>query len=829
MLHVNFNTYNNYVTDSLYQWDVNQDLVISGLGLSVAPEIHFANANMDRAIVRQSTLEGGVITIRIPNSLLQAPLTIKAYVGLYEGDTFKVIETIEIPVIAKARPADYTIEDSDEEIYSFNKLENEIVNAKMEIAEQCDANLVELTETNARNAKLLNTRLDNIVANNNDTEGNTELIDMRVDHAGNTHESAGEALRDQDKRLFNLTDTVLKSMLRNSSVSNEEYIEFEKEDAYCIDQRGKVVAVNSGDTNYHVTEKIAVIPYETLLVSCAWNGEYSGFIFLDENDTVISRVGGASGIPVSLGSNAGYYILQNYAVVVPKNAAYIRIQGNNLTQKARVTRNFSIYMADKETRKSVSNLFEIFGDGSFLDGESVNLELQENKLISANGLFDTTEQTGIYVASTFTEVNEGELYKISCGSQSGFYAYAFFDNNYKFIDGYRCVVTDNTIGEKTIKRNIIIPFGVKYIMLAGKTTREEIYLKKITSSNYMIDNEARKSVSNLFEIFGDGNFLDGESVNLELQANKLIGSKNFVDTIEQTGIYVASTFTEVNEGELYKISCGSQSGYFAYAFYDNNYKFIDGYKCSSETTINKNMVIPLGVKYIALAGKTTREEIYLKKITSSNIKIITPWNNKKWVAYGDSITESNFRATKNYHDYIREEMGITVLNYGKSGTGYAGSNTPWHTKINELKNIDFDIITFFGSGNDMDSGLAMGTALDTGTGTIGGCINTTLDNLLSFKPLAKIGIITPNPWFGNTPANNGTMETYSNMLVEIARRRSIPVLDLFHCSTLNPNNVEHNKAFYSCERSPDGDGVHPNAAGHARIAPIIREFLRTLL
>ena len=126
MLSVNFNAYASYVTDSLYQWDINQDLVISGLGLSVAPEIHFANADMDRAIVRQSTLESGVVTVCIPNSLLQAALTIKAYVGIYEDETFKIIETIEIPVIAKTRPSDYTLEDTDEEIYSFKALENKI-------------------------------------------------------------------------------------------------------------------------------------------------------------------------------------------------------------------------------------------------------------------------------------------------------------------------------------------------------------------------------------------------------------------------------------------------------------------------------------------------------------------------------------------------------------------------------------------------------------------------------------------------------------------------------------------------------------------------------
>lgn len=142
MIKANFKAYSNYVTDSLYQWDINQDLVINGLNLEDAPEVHFANANMDRAIVRQSTLENGVVTVVIPNSLLQEALTIKAYVGIYEGDTFKVVEKIEIPIIAKARPYDYVFEDTDEELYSFKYLEN-LFNSTLE---ESLANYNEATE-----------------------------------------------------------------------------------------------------------------------------------------------------------------------------------------------------------------------------------------------------------------------------------------------------------------------------------------------------------------------------------------------------------------------------------------------------------------------------------------------------------------------------------------------------------------------------------------------------------------------------------------------------------------------------------------------------------
>lgn len=126
MLRVNFSAYNTYVTDSLFQWDKNRKLVISGLNLPVAPEIRFTNEIMDKSIVRQSKLEEGIITACIPNSLLQYHYTIKAYVGIYENDAFKTLEIIHIPVNPQERPLDYVLTDSDDEIYSFNALDNKV-------------------------------------------------------------------------------------------------------------------------------------------------------------------------------------------------------------------------------------------------------------------------------------------------------------------------------------------------------------------------------------------------------------------------------------------------------------------------------------------------------------------------------------------------------------------------------------------------------------------------------------------------------------------------------------------------------------------------------
>ena len=135
MITVNFNAYASYVTDSLYQWDINQVLSVSGLNLVGVPEVHFSNANMSKAIVRQASKENNIVSVAIPNSLLQDPLTIYAHIGIYEGETFKIVEKVEIPIIPRRRPDDYRIEDADGEIYSFNALENAIASLTAKIAE----------------------------------------------------------------------------------------------------------------------------------------------------------------------------------------------------------------------------------------------------------------------------------------------------------------------------------------------------------------------------------------------------------------------------------------------------------------------------------------------------------------------------------------------------------------------------------------------------------------------------------------------------------------------------------------------------------------------
>ena len=81
-----------------------------------------------------------------------------------------MIELVEIPVEPRKRPVDYQIADTDDEVYSFKRLEN-------------------LLENKATKAQVAN-----LVAN---VGSDAEMVDVRYGADGRTYPSAGEAVRQQ--------------------------------------------------------------------------------------------------------------------------------------------------------------------------------------------------------------------------------------------------------------------------------------------------------------------------------------------------------------------------------------------------------------------------------------------------------------------------------------------------------------------------------------------------------------------------------------------------------------------------------------------------------
>ena len=218
-------------------------------------------------------------------------------------------------------------------------------------------------------------------------------------------------------------------------------------------------------------------------------------------------------------------------------------------------------------------------------------------------------------------------------------------------------------------------------------------------------------------------------------------------------------------------------------------------------------------------------------------KIIYPsWKGKKWTAIGDSHTEINFRAKRNYVTYIQKGTGIKTVNLGKSGMGWK-RRKGFYTVTYKIP-TDTDVVTIYGSFNDLGTKYKLGEKTDTDLKTIAGCINRALDDIRERVPDAKIGVITPCPWEEFTPLTGLVPEkgrpedrseeaiAYCRLICDICEMRGIPCLDLFHCSGLRPWEASFRKAVYSHD---GGNGCHPDENGHKLITPYFVEFIGSLL
>lgn len=213
------------------------------------------------------------------------------------------------------------------------------------------------------------------------------------------------------------------------------------------------------------------------------------------------------------------------------------------------------------------------------------------------------------------------------------------------------------------------------------------------------------------------------------------------------------------------------------------------------------------------------------------------YKGKKWVVIGDSLTEKNTRSTKFYYDYVKEWLGFDVVNMGVSGTGYKSRDDVDNPTTNgafyqraTLIPADTDVVTIFGSFNDLTQGFTLGTPGDTGTTTICGCMKATIEAIYTINPAMKLGIIAPCPWNELNPSNANAV-AYVEALHDICMQNSIPFLNLFYESGLRPWIREVRDLVYNLDSETDGDfhGTHPNAIGHEMIASKIKVFIQSLI
>ena len=213
---------------------------------------------------------------------------------------------------------------------------------------------------------------------------------------------------------------------------------------------------------------------------------------------------------------------------------------------------------------------------------------------------------------------------------------------------------------------------------------------------------------------------------------------------------------------------------------------------------------------------------------------------KKITCIGDSITAGS-GTTKTYWSILDEILdpesmtGMGVAGSCVSATSdYMTSNSPLISRYTSIPASD--IITIYMGTNDYGHETPMGTINDTEDISFYGALNVIIPGIKNAHPDAQLVWITPTHRYGfGTSKILGTAFTYDyipngrghslgdyvSAIKDVCKKNSVPVIDLFDLSGMDPSLSEVRSAYMP-------DGLHPNAAGHEKIAAIIAKSLKDI-
>ena len=229
-----------------------------------------------------------------------------------------------------------------------------------------------------------------------------------------------------------------------------------------------------------------------------------------------------------------------------------------------------------------------------------------------------------------------------------------------------------------------------------------------------------------------------------------------------------------------------------------------------------------------------------------------PWQGKRVAYFGDSITDPrNSGSKKKYWGFLQDWLQIEPYVYGVSGRQW--NDIPRQArKCQEEHGDDVDAILIFIGTNDYNAGVPIGQWFDErpekvvagihepkhpvdrlhrrpsmADSTYRGRINRALDCVKRLYPTKQIVLLTPihragffrsdtnwQPTEDYTNQCGEYLDAYVNSVKEAGNLWAVPVIDWNALSGLFPLMDEHAPYFVN----GDTDRLHPNDAGHQRLA-----------
>ena len=219
------------------------------------------------------------------------------------------------------------------------------------------------------------------------------------------------------------------------------------------------------------------------------------------------------------------------------------------------------------------------------------------------------------------------------------------------------------------------------------------------------------------------------------------------------------------------------------------------------------------------------------------------WEGKTAVCVGDSITAGSgvTDVNKRYYNQLKDILNLeAVTGMGVAGScvsatsNYGNNNQPLIKRYSSIP-TGKDLITIFMGTNDYGHETPMGTIADTTDTSFYGALNVIIPGILNRCTTSRLVWITPSrrygfgkngdnvsftyDWLPN--ASGYTLLDYVNAIKEVCSRYSVPVIDLYNMSGLQPC-ISYIKSTYM------PDGLHPNDLAHTKIAVYLAKELNMI-